>query len=185
MQVRDKSNIFTLTGGRFERARLSFTFFSLVITKHSKIIIIIFLPFWQLLLARNAFHRSCSREPTFLQEKCLICCDKIRCQNILVISKLAPRATVVVNMSTWQSALVICAFGVFSFCAAFIAVCEVGFLQEMCSSLTAPNKLDSSVILLSVLLIFIGVWALRLPSDQVRPSILLLILTESDIDSLH
>ena len=112
----------------------------------------------------------------------LICCDKIRCQNILVISKLAPRATIVVNMSTWRSALVICAFGVFSFCAALIAVCEFGFLQEICSSLTATNKLDSSVILLSLLLIFLGVWAVGLPSDQVRPSLLLLILTESDIE---
>ena len=78
-------------------------------------------------------------------------------------------------MSTWRSALVICAFGVFSFCAALAAVCEVGFLQEVCSSLTAPNKLDSAVIFLSVLLIFLGVWAVGLPSDQVRPSSFLLI----------
>ena len=75
-------------------------------------------------------------------------------------------------MSTWKPALVLCAFGTFSFCAALYAVCEVGLLQEVCSSLTASNKLDSSVIILSVLLIFLGVWAVGLPSNQVTPSIL-------------
>ena len=75
-------------------------------------------------------------------------------------------------MSTWKPALVMCAFGTFSFCAALYAVCEVGLLQEVCSSLTASNKLHSSVIILSVLLIFLGVWAVGLPSNQVTPSIL-------------
>ena len=64
-------------------------------------------------------------------------------------------------MSTWRSALMICAFGVFTLFGALTAVCELGFLQEICSTITSPNKLDLMMVVLSAILIFLGVWALE------------------------
>ena len=55
----------------------------------------------------------------------------------------------------------ICAFGVFTLFGALTAVCELGFLQEICSTIISPNKLDLMMVVLSAILIFLGVWALE------------------------
>ena len=64
----------------------------------------------------------------------------------------------------------ICAFGVFTLFGALTAVCELGFLQEICSTITSPNKLDLMMVVLSAILIFLGVWALE--QVQMEPFLL-------------